>query len=71
MPQNLQDLSYEVRSTNISKIFPFSGDMRHYTPAAYCHVTRTYEIRLYLPKYPTHLWGRDLKINSKEFNRPR
>ena len=71
MPQNLQDLSYEVCSTNISKIFPFSGDMRHYTPAACRHVTRIYEIRLYLPQYPAHLWGRDLKRNLKEFNRPR
>ena len=52
MAQNLQGLSYEVCSTNIATIFPtwitYSSfwDMRHYTPAAYCYVTRFHEIRL-------------------------
>ena len=53
MAQNLQGLSYEVCSTStIATIFRnwiiFSNfqDMRRYTPAACCYITRIYEIRL-------------------------
>ena len=52
MAQNLQGHSYEVCSTNIGTNFrtriTYSSfwDMCHYTPAAYCYVTRIYEIRV-------------------------
>ena len=51
--QNLRGLSYEVCSTNVATIFRIRiiyssfGDMRHYTPAAFCYATRTYENSLY------------------------
>ena len=54
MAQNQQGLSYEVCSTDIAKIFithiinSSFWDMRHHTPAACCHVTRSCEIRLYV-----------------------
>ena len=53
MAQTVEGLSYEVYSTNIATIFRpriiYSSfwDMRDYTPAVCCYVTRTYEIRLY------------------------
>ena len=53
MVQNLQGLSSKVCPTNIANIFGtqiiYSSfwDVRHYTPEAYCHVTRTHEVCLY------------------------
>ena len=50
--QNLQCLGYEVRSINIAKMFrtriiySIFWDMRHYTTAACCYATRTYDIHL-------------------------
>ena len=51
--QNLQELSYQVCSINIATIFRTRTiysrfwDMRHYTTAACCYVTRIYEFCIY------------------------
>ena len=51
MFQILQGLSYKACSAMLPKLFAFGLSIlvfvfRHYTPAVYCYVTRTYEIRL-------------------------